>query len=286
MSQPLPTAQRYNTWRNRWAFPRMADNCTLPMISGTPSLSYKVLALFDMLPRAPITIDITVTFEVPWILLISNARSWYFSTFSSSVLMMFWSAGTAMSIRVHFCVSLCTRVISGRLCFNTCLCRSQVTRTSPFSATGKGWINPCQLQKMEKYESPGTYTVLMVIPFVSTPYPLLPKHLLRYPRAHLGVALPILTLGKLLVSTNNVPHCFSGFSTQSTQWCLWGLIYAVLKACSSGASIKPSVSFFKNPFLSHLKDSSPATSDVCWTNSPCKAFFFLLLTFFSFILLS
>ena len=128
MSQPLPTAQRYNTLRNRWAFPRMADNCTLPMISGTPSLSYKVLALFDMLPRAPITIGITVTFEVPWILLISNAISWYFSTFSSSVLMMFWSAGTAMSIRVHFCVSLCTRVITGRLCFNTCLCRKSCPR--------------------------------------------------------------------------------------------------------------------------------------------------------------
>ena len=43
----------------------MADNCTLPINSGTPSLSYQVLALFDILPRAPITIGISVTFEAP-----------------------------------------------------------------------------------------------------------------------------------------------------------------------------------------------------------------------------
>ena len=47
------------------------------MNSGTPSLSYQVLALFDILPEAPIMIGITVTFEAPCILLISNARSWY-----------------------------------------------------------------------------------------------------------------------------------------------------------------------------------------------------------------
>ena len=61
----VSAAQRDNTFRNRWAVPRMADNCTLPMNSGTPSLPYQVLAHFDMLPRAPITIGITVTFEAP-----------------------------------------------------------------------------------------------------------------------------------------------------------------------------------------------------------------------------
>ena len=65
MSRPLPAVQRHNTLRKRWAVPRMADNCTLPINSGTPSLSYQVLALFDILPRAPITMGITVTFEAP-----------------------------------------------------------------------------------------------------------------------------------------------------------------------------------------------------------------------------
>ena len=65
MSQPLPAVQRHNTLRKRWAVPSMADNCTLPINSGTPSLSYQVLALFNILPRAPITIGITVTFEAP-----------------------------------------------------------------------------------------------------------------------------------------------------------------------------------------------------------------------------
>ena len=94
-------------------------------------------------------------------------------------------------------------------------------------------------------------------------------------QGHFVVAPPILFLGKLLASTDNVPYCFSGLSAQSRQL---GLIYAVLvrvlKACYCAASIKPSVSFFKNPFLSHLQDSSLATSDVCWKNSPCKALYF------------
>lgn len=77
------------------------------MNSGTLSLSYQVFALFDMLQRAPITIGITVTSEAPYILPISNARSWNFFTFSSSVLMMFWSAGIFISIWVHFCVFCC-----------------------------------------------------------------------------------------------------------------------------------------------------------------------------------
>ena len=61
---------------------------------------------------------------------------------------------------------------------------------------------------------------LMVIPFFRTVYPIFPTQLPVYPQGHLVVALPILILGKLLASTDNVPHCFSGFSTQSIQWCL------------------------------------------------------------------
>ena len=44
MSQPRPAARRNNIFRNRWAVPRMADNCTVPMNSVTPSLLYQVLA--------------------------------------------------------------------------------------------------------------------------------------------------------------------------------------------------------------------------------------------------
>ena len=54
---------------------------------------------------------------------------------------------------------------------------------------------------------------LMVIPFVSTLYPIFPTHLPVYPQGHLVVALPILILAKLLASTGNVPHCFSELFT-------------------------------------------------------------------------
>ena len=39
-----PAARRNKTFRSRWAVPRMADNCTVPMNSVTPSLLYQVLA--------------------------------------------------------------------------------------------------------------------------------------------------------------------------------------------------------------------------------------------------
>ena len=131
----------------------------LPRKSGTSSLPDQVFEPFDVLPRAPITIGIVVTFEAPWIILISNASSWYFSTFSSSVLMMLWSASTAMSISAHFCVSLCTRIISGRLCF------SHVLGNPHFSIF-------CSWQG------------LMVIPLVIRLDPILPAHLPVYPLSY------------------------------------------------------------------------------------------------------
>ena len=87
-------------------------------------------------------------------------------------------------------------------------------------------------------------------------------------------------------------YCFGGFTAQSAQWCLRCHIYAVRdRICSQSllliwaARIKPSVSFFKKPFLSHLQDSSSATSEVCWANSPCRTFSLQLLSFSSFLLL-
>ena len=53
---------------------------------------------------------------------------------------------------------------------------------------------------------------LMLIPLVIILYPILPAHLPVYPQGHLVVALPILSLGKLLASTDNVSYCFSGIS--------------------------------------------------------------------------
>ena len=74
MPRPLPAAQRHNTFCNRWAVPRMTVNGTPPMNSGSPSLPYQVLALFDILSRAPVAIGITGTSEAAWVL-ISNASS-------------------------------------------------------------------------------------------------------------------------------------------------------------------------------------------------------------------
>ena len=120
----------------------MADNCVLPTMSGMSNFPCQDMAFLETVPSVPITIGITVTLDALWILLISNARSWYLSTFSSSVLMIFWSAGTAMLISVHSCVSFRIRVISGRLWFSFLSVQtvmSQVMRTSLFFATVKGW---------------------------------------------------------------------------------------------------------------------------------------------------
>ena len=61
------------------------------------------------------TTGITSTMALLFSLFISKVRSWYLSIFSSSVLKMFWSNGTAMSISVCSLVSLLVSVISGRL---------------------------------------------------------------------------------------------------------------------------------------------------------------------------
>ena len=100
----------------------MADDCVLPTMSGISNFLSQDLAFLETIPSVPITIGITVTLDALWILLISSAISWCLSTFSSSILMMFWSAGTAMSISVHSCVSFRTRVISGRYVIQLLVC--------------------------------------------------------------------------------------------------------------------------------------------------------------------
>ena len=110
---------RDNTFRKICAVPRMADNCALLKICGKLNLPYQAFAFSEIVPSASFRMGITVTLVPLWILLISRSRSWYLSTFSSQVVSRIsWSAGTAMSIIVHSCVSLCTTVISGRLRFS------------------------------------------------------------------------------------------------------------------------------------------------------------------------
>ena len=90
-----------------------------PKICGKLNLPYQAFAFPEINPSASFRMGITVTLVPLWILLISRSKSWYLSTFSSQVVSrIFWSAGTAMSIIVHSCVSLCTTVISGRLRFS------------------------------------------------------------------------------------------------------------------------------------------------------------------------
>ena len=161
----------------------MADNCTLPRRSGTSSLPNQVFAPSVMLPRAPFTIRIIMTFEARWIVVISNASSWYFSTFSFSVLVMFWSAGTTMSLSVHLCVSLYALDFWPMMHCNFWpimlqhfVCEDSGVPGYPYFSIFCDWQG------------------LMVIPLVSTPYPILPAHLPVYPQGHHVVTLPIRSL--------------------------------------------------------------------------------------------
>ena len=69
---------------------------------------------------------------------------------------------------------------------------------------------------------------LMVIPLVSKLYPILPAHPPVYPQDHLVMALPILSLGKLLASTDIVSYCFSGISSSSSSSSLLLLLLLLL----------------------------------------------------------
>ena len=134
-----PAAETHDTFLKIWAVPRMADNCALPKISGRLNLPFPAFVYPEIVRSAPVTMGNTVTLLALRILLISRARFWYFSY---PVVRIFWSAGAAMPIIIHSCVSLCTTVISGRFCFirlSVKIVMSQVILTSLFSATGKGW---------------------------------------------------------------------------------------------------------------------------------------------------
>ena len=125
----------------------------------------------------------------------------------------------------------------------------------------------------------------MVVPLISTFYPLFSTHLPMYSWRFLYSLWASLLHPLIICSTVSVefPHNLpSGVSEVLSKLCL---IEFVLKACSWAARIKPnSASFFKKPFLSHLQESSPATSAVCHTKSPCRAFSLQFLIFSSCLL--
>ena len=52
----------------------MVDNCALPKMSGMSNFPCQVFAFFETVPSAPITTGITVTFDAPWILFVSNVQ--------------------------------------------------------------------------------------------------------------------------------------------------------------------------------------------------------------------
>ena len=82
------------------------------------NLQYQAFAFFEIVPSAQIMMVVASTLVALWILLISSARSRYLSTFSYSVVRIFWYVGTAISRSVHSCVPLRTIVIPVRLCFS------------------------------------------------------------------------------------------------------------------------------------------------------------------------
>ena len=81
----------------------MADNCALPKMAGRLNFPYQAIAFFEIVSSTLIKKGITATLKTLWRLLISRAGSWYFFTFSTSVVRIFSFTGTAMSISVHSC---------------------------------------------------------------------------------------------------------------------------------------------------------------------------------------
>ena len=81
----------------------MADNCALPKMAGRLNFPYQAIAFFEIVSSTLIKKGITATLKTLCHLLISRAGSWYFFTFSTSVVRIFSFTGTAMSISVHSC---------------------------------------------------------------------------------------------------------------------------------------------------------------------------------------
>ena len=183
-------------------------------MAGRLNFPYQAIAFFEIVSSTLIKKGITATLKTLWRLLISRAGSWYFFTFSTSVVRIFSFAGTAMSISVHSCNYVF--MYNSRIwilcfsCLSVKIVISQVILTSLYSATGKvDGHTTCW------------YTVIhtsCIAPNVPVEPPFCDP--------------PHIPSGQ--VSTDNMSYyCIGGFTAQSVQQCLRRLIYAVLdQVCS------------------------------------------------------
>ena len=131
-------AQRFIALCSFPAVPNSAVSLVLGYdMSPMPKRSIDLMSRFGTVPRDPITTG-RMAVSTWWILFTSNARSWYFSTFQSSVLTTLMLPGTAISMIVHFRISVLPRIISGLLCatvMSVWIVSSQYNSTSSFSTT-------------------------------------------------------------------------------------------------------------------------------------------------------
>ena len=107
-----------------------------------PQLFFPCPCSLNIVPTAPVTMGMTLTFEALFMRLTSNASSWYLSIFSFCVFMVFWSADTAISIKIRSFSCFSRTVISGLLSFNFFSVQavmSYVSFTLSFYLISKDW---------------------------------------------------------------------------------------------------------------------------------------------------
>ena len=93
------------------------------------------------MPKAPITIDIIVTFLFHSFFFISLARSRYLSLFSHSFSFILWSAGTAKStiLQIFFILLIIIRSsLRAEIRWSVCISKSHRSLWVSFSRTGGG----------------------------------------------------------------------------------------------------------------------------------------------------
>ena len=105
----------FNTFLSILAVPNKAVFCITPTLHVIPSFPIHLSNSAEILPRAPITTGTISTFLNFYNLLISLFKFWYFSTFSFSFSSTLTSAGTVISIIIHFCPFLSITIRSCRV---------------------------------------------------------------------------------------------------------------------------------------------------------------------------
>ena len=194
----------------------MADNCALPKMAGRLNFPYQAIAFFEIVSSTLIKKGITATLKTLWRLLISRAGSWYFFTFSTSVIRIFSFPGTAMSISVHSC----NYVFMYNSRIWTIVLQLLVHKDSHIPSYPHFSIL-CKINGKVDGHTTCWYTVIhtsCIAPNVPVEPPFCrPPHILSRQ-----------------VSTDNMSYyCIGGFTAQSVQQCLRCLIYAVLdQVCS------------------------------------------------------